>query len=517
MAQTVSAAFTAEETDSVRNIAHNLLVSWKKEDTLGNRTFTIGVSTIGGNDVIGINPGALGGPGNYKYFDESDYVMGLAWERSLNIPLGGLSVAAGEAELDNTSGRFLPNYMAGNSELFTAMLPRRPFIINAGFEVDGIPNVIPQFAGVTSGIPRIDDRNRTVSIDGFDYANFFGKRFVDQTVMFTGQTTDQIIERLFVNQGMSTAQYELDTGLNTIPFGYFEKGDKLSDVIHELVEAENGHIFQDEEGVFHFWNRQHWSLPPYTNVQRIIATSQVINAESPQDDHLINVVEVKSKRYAKQPSQQLFKLAVPLEISAGGQAEIFVNFDNPIIQLETVEFYQGNTLEDGTGTDISSSISVHSVDTFTNAAKIVFVSGSASDGFITQLSLYGRSAKPVADIYVRSKDDSSLTAYEEHPRVVENKYIQDPTWAASLSQLLLSQYSDPEKLQKITVRALPELQFGDLISWRGLDWRVYGVKSVLNPRAGFVQELLISQSNSSTVSYFTIGVSTIGSEDIIAA
>lgn len=517
MAQTVSAAFTAEETDSVRNIAHNLLVSWKKQDTLGNRTFTIGVSTIGGNDVIGINPGALGGPGNYKYFDESDYVMGLAWERSLNIPLGGLSIAAGEAELDNTSRRFLPNYMAGNSELFTAMLPRRPFIINAGFEVDGTDYVIPQFSGVTSGIPNINDRDRSVTIDGFDYGNFFGRRFVDQTVMFTGQTTDQIIERLFVNQGMSTAQYELDTGLNTIPFGYFEKGDKLADVIHELVEAENGHIFQDEEGVFHFWNRQHWSLPPYTNVQRIIATSQVINTEIPEQDHLINVVEVKSKRYAKQPSEQLFKLAAPVEIAAGATAEIFVNFDNPVIELAAVEFYTVNTAEDNSGSDLTSSVYVKSTDKFTNAAKIVFQSTSAFNGYITELSLYGRSAKPVSEIYVRTKDDSSLTAYEEFPTVVENKYIQDPTWAASLSQLLLNQYSDPERLQKITIRAIPELQFGDLISWRGLDWRVYGIKSVLGPSNGFVQELLISQSNSSTVSYFTIGVSTIGSEDIIAA
>lgn len=516
MAQTVSSAFTAEETDSVRNIAHNLQVSWKKEDTLGNRTFTIGVSTIGGDDVIGINPGALGGPGNYKYFDESDYVMGLAWERSLNIPLGGLNISAGEAELDNTSGRFLPNYMGGNSELFTAILPRRPFIINAGFEVDGIPNIIPQFSGITSGIPRVDDRNSSVSIDGFDYGNFFGKRYVDQTVMFTGQTTDQIIERLFVNQGMSTAQYELDTGLNTIPFGYFEKGDKVADVIHELVEAENGHIFQDEEGIFHFWNRQHWSLPPYTNVQRIISTAQVINTEVPGEDHLINVVEVRSKRYGKQPSEQLFKLAAPVEILAGENAEIFVNFDNPVIELSAVEFYIANTLEDETGTDITSSVTVKSTDKFTNAVKIVFASSSASDGFITQLSLYGRSAKPVADIYVRSKDDSSLTAYEEHPTVIENKYIQDPTWAASLSQLLLNAYSDPDTLQKITIRAIPELQFGDLISWRGLDWRVYGIKSVLNPSAGFVQELTISQSNSSTVNYFTIGVSTIGSEDIIA-
>lgn len=517
MAQSVSSAFTVEEQDSVRRIAHNLQVSWKKESTLGNRTFTIGVSTIGGPDVIGINPGSIGSPGNYRYFDESDYVMELAWERGLNIPLGGLSMANGEALLDNTSGRFLPEYMSGDSELFTSMVSRRPFIIGAGFEFDGIPQTIPQFSGLTSGIPMIDERSKTTRIAGFDYINFFSNKFVDQTTMFTGETTDSILERLFVGAGMSTAQYELDTGLNVIPFGYFEKGDKMSEIIHQLVEAENGHIFQDEEGIIRFWNRQHWSLPPYTDVQRVLATSQVINSETPRPDHLINIVEVKSKRYAKQPSEQLFKLAAPVEILGNSEADIFVNFDNPVIELNPVTFYVVNTSEDETGSDITSSVAVKSVDTFTNAAKIVFTNNSATDGFITQLSLYGRSAKPVADIYVRTKDDSSVTAYEEHPTVVENKYIQDSTWAQSLSQLLLNNYSDPEKLQTITIRAIPELQFGDLISWRGLDWRIYGVKGRVSPSEGFVQDIRMSQSQSSTIQYFTIGVSTIGSTDIIAA
>src|ERR1044072_3108857 len=106
--QSVSAAFTAEEHDSVRTIAQILQVSWKKFSTLTNRLFTIGTSTIGGNDLIGVTPGAVGSPGNYRYFDESAYVTQLAWKRNLNIPAGGLAKALGEAHLDNTSGRFTP-------------------------------------------------------------------------------------------------------------------------------------------------------------------------------------------------------------------------------------------------------------------------------------------------------------------------------------------------------------------------------------------------------------------------
>ena len=77
----------------------------EKQTDLATRTFTIGVSTIGGTDIIGINRGAVGVPGLYKYFDESDYVESLAWERSLSTHYGE---GMGEAAIDNPTGRFHP-------------------------------------------------------------------------------------------------------------------------------------------------------------------------------------------------------------------------------------------------------------------------------------------------------------------------------------------------------------------------------------------------------------------------
>ncbi len=515
--QSVSAAFTAEERDKVRSIATNLQVSWKKFSNVGNRTFTIGVSTIGSHDVIGLTPGSVSAPGLWQYEDESAYALSYGVDRSLNIPLGGYSKSAGEFQLDNTSGRFLPDYMGGTSALYTAVLPRRPFIINAGFVVNGTDYVIPRFAGLGSGQPEIDEANKRVSIHGFDYTDYFADRAIDHTSIYTGQTTDTILQHLLVNSGMGTSQYDLDVGLNTIPFAFIDKGEKYSDVINEMVQAENGHFFQDETGVFKFWNRQHWSSAPYTQVQRIIATSQVINTETPNLDNLINVVEIKSQKYAKQDSEQLFKLSSAISLPSGSNTEVFVNFDNPVLQLDTVSFYVANTLSDETGTDITSNVYVKSTDKFSKAAKIIFVNNSGSSGYLTQLTLYGRTAKPISDIYLRSQDDSSVTAYEEHPVTVENKYIQNDTWASSLASLLLGQYSEPDRLQKITIRAIPELQFGDLISWRGRSWRVYGIKDMIDASSGYLQQLIISNAPNTSQGYFTIGVSTIGGNDIIAA
>lgn len=519
MAQDVTAAWTAEERDSVRNIAHNLQVSWKKESSLGNRTFTIGVSLIGGDDVIGINPGAIGSPGNYTYFDESDYVMGLSWERSLNLPTGGLSVGFAEADLDNTSRRFTPDYMGGDSELYTAILPRRPYIINAGFNFDGVDQTIPQFTGVLKTSPRIDVRGGQAELAGADYVDFFSNRYLDQEVMFTGQTTDQVYETLLQSMGLSTAQYNLDPGINVIPFGLFEKGTRYSNIFHDLAFAENGQFYQDEYGIFRFNNRQHWDSSPFTEVQRVITTAQVLNAELFDEDHIINVVEVKSNEIAKQPQQPIVNYTIPLIFTIGETKELFVSFDDPVLEVITPSiggdsYWLANNLEDGTGTDYTSSLQLIDIDVFAKAAKLTFRNNAAVNIFLTNLVLEGRPAKKIAEVYVRQQDDSSVTAYEERPLTIENPYIQNQYWASSYAQMILNDYAEPENLQRITIRAVPELQLGDLISWQGRYWRVYGIKSKLDPSNGFIQELLIVQRT--ITSYFRIGISTIGGTDEIA-
>lgn len=512
--QSVNAAFTAETRDFSRQIAQSLQVSWHRQSLLGNRTFTIGVSTIGGNDIVGINPGTVGSPGNYKYFDESNYVMSLGWERGYNLPTGGITMAMGEAVLDNTSRRFLPRYMGGISELNTAILPSRPVIINAGFNIGGVDITLPQFSGMISDQPQVDVGNRRISLQMLDYINYFRDKKLDNAVMFTYQRTDQVMTTLATRLGMNTAQYDFDYGINIIPFGYFPAGVNVADIFGQLAEAENGHFYQDESGIFKFENRQHWSNAPYTQVQRVISTGQVINAEAPNTDHLINVVEVNSKIVAKQPRQTVFSLSSPLAIDASGDAILFVNFDDPILALDTPTFWLANTRSDNTGTDITTSITLKAIDTFAQAAKLTFHNSSTSPGFLTSLSLYGRPARAIADLYYRSKDDSSVTAYQEHTLTIDNPFIQNISWAQSYAQMILNDFSDPENLQKITIKAMPELQLGDLISWQGRYWRIFDIKSTIDPSAGFIQELLLLQRTITT--YFRIGISTIGSTDRIA-
>ncbi len=512
--QTTSAAFTVQEKSPVRKISTSLLVSWHIQTIIGSKTFTIGSSLIGGNDLIGINPGAVGSPGNYKYFDETTYVTRLEWERGYNMPQGGLTMGLGSAQLENTTKRFLPRYMGGKSELSTAILTRRPMIINSGFNYNGIDNTIPGFAGIISDQPAVDTRSSLVDLKFADYALYFQNKYLDKVTMFTSQFTDQVLKTLFVDLGMNTAQYKLDQGINLIPFGVFDVGTKFSDAIGQLVEAENGQLYQDESGIFRFENRQHSTISPYNTVQKVVSTPMMIDAVAVGSNYITNVVEIQSQVRTKQPDQLLFSLSTVQTLPAHGDVDIFVQFNDPVLALDTPAQWAVNTAADGSGTDLSGNVTLKAISLFAQSAKITFSNSSGSTGYMTALTLYGRPAQVSTLINYQAKDGSSVTAYQEQLLTLNNNFIQSQSWAQTYAQMILNDYSNPTNLQKLTVRAMPDLQLGDLISWQGKYWRILDNKVTLDPAQGFVQELLCIQRTVQT--YFRIGISTIAGSDLIS-
>jgi len=511
--QTVPEGWTAEERDPVRSIVGSTFVSWKKELDNTARLFTIGVSLIGGNDWIASSGEVASDWNQYYYFDESANLLGMNYERALNEPIGGITQALAEVELDNITGRYTPRYMGGSSELFTAILPRRPIILNAGFNYEGEDQMVPQFVGVTNKAPEVSVRDREVRLQAADFIDFLQNRYVDKETMFTGLRTDQVIEQILGTLGFATSQYDLDTGINLINFGRFKVGQKFSNIINTLVQAEYGHFYQDEEGVLRFENRQHWDGSPHDTIQRVILTNQVLEAKMPSEDFIINVVEVKAEPRAKQPLQLVFTLEGSLEIGGGEDFELFVNFDDPMLSINN-PVHVANSASDGSGTDKTAKVTLKSFDKFAEDAKIVFHNSDAGTVFVTALTIYGRPAKVAKDIYVRKEDDSSVTAYEERPYEIENDYIQSEDWADSFAQMILNDYAEMENLQELTIRAFPELQMGDLISWQGRYWRVFGIKTRVEKGVGLVQDLRMLQRTVKT--YFRIGISSIGGVDQIA-
>lgn len=508
--QSVIGAFTAESHASARKIASSVQVAWKKGLDPTIELFTVGVSLIGGNSIIaGLDdaPPAIAWQ-KYQYFNESDYLQQISYERGLNLPEGGIAKALFGFRLNNNAERFLPDYMGGVSELFTAVLPQRPIIINAGFEVNGVNSTIPQVVGLNRGNPLISRRNKTVDIEGADFVDFLDNRYVDSNSMFTGLRTDEVLANILGQLGYTTNEYNLDTGINLINFGVIPAGAKFSKIVDQLVRAEYGHLYQDEFGVIRFENRYHWNNSPHTEVQRIITTAEVLDHQTIGQHKIINTVEIRAEPRAKEPAQLVFGLGIP-QLLEVGENEIFVDFEDPVLEI-TEESIVANDEIDDSGTVRTSNVSVKTTDKFVSTAKYTLINNHTSAVYLTKFDVKGRPARITREIFHRNVDQSSLTAYDPQILEINNDYIQSDEWAQTMSTMILEDFSEPQNIQEIEIRALPELQLGDLISWQGRYWRIFNIEAVIDPNVGFIQKLQVIKTT--LTNYFQIGVSTIGGD-----
>jgi hypothetical protein len=498
-----------------RRVAASLQVSWKKDFLSSIIVFTIGDSTIGGSDIIGGTTPIISTWNKYSFEDETPNLINLTWEQQLSLPMGGISIGLASASLDNTSGRYTPHYMGGDSAISTAILPRRPFIINAGFEYAGVNLYEPQFVGELSRNPMISASNKIADIQGEDFIAYLKNKRVDDTQMFTGEYSSSLVERVLRDHvGLNTAQYDIEQGINNIPFSMLESGTTFYDYINEIAQAEMAQFFQDENGILRYWNRQHWDTEPYSDPSHTLLTSDVIEAASPDYDHIINSVFVKANPLQKQ-STTIFTLVSSIELEAG-RNEIFIDFENPVLAANTPSF-TANTSSDGSGSNVTGSVSIISTDLFAKAAKYIIDNNSGTSAYLTTFTVAGRWAVPIYEggIFRTARDDSSVTAYDEQLVEVNNNYIQDETWANSFSQLILNQYAEPENIQRLRIRAKPGLHIGDIMSWQGREWMVFSIGNIISTDVGYLQDIQVLRHN--PVTYFSIGVSSIGGIDRIAA
>ena len=440
--------------------------------------------------------------------------MGLAWESGLSQPIGGVNKALAEVELENTTERFLPQFLGGMGELYTSVFePRKPVKIYAG-----VPTSQLQFSGLTNKAAQIDMRAKQVRLEAADYMEFFQNKYLDTTTLYTGVTTDFILDRLLLSAGLTTAQYVLETGQSTIGFAMLESGAKFSDVINQLVQAENGQFYVDENGIYRFENRLHYAVDPYRAVNYTAEPNMVINAQAPSTDHLINVVEFNYNPRKKTSSTTIFTLSGTIAVPTG-DSEVFIDFDNPVLSASAPS-YTVNSLEDGTGSNLTANVTIKATALFAQSVKYTFTNSGAA-GFFTSMTIQGRWAilRYATPQYYRLKDDSSVTAYQEQVLSINNDYIQDQVWANSFGQLILSDFSEPEKILTLTIRAIPGLRRGHLVVYNQYSWRIYRIRSTLDPSYGYIQELTMMQrgpASGSGVTYFQVGVTPLDDIAVIA-
>lgn len=528
--QAVSANFTAETSAAKRDLIYGVLVSWIKTVNPSVKYFQIGQSKIGGPDKIkSAGTAAVTFFDKYQYTDESAGAARWAVSRKLSQYPWGMIMAQADIDFINANKRYMPAF----DPIIGAYVdkPDRPVKISVGF--DSEPLML--FVGFTDR-PESTLVDRKVTLRAFDALTYINNYRIKNLGTQVNKYTHELIEMILIEAGFTSTQYSIEKSLQQ-KVGYISLKDRQAGaVLRDLVEAEMGLLFVDENGIIRFWNRQHLnnsSTPVYTfNYSNM---SNIAWDNSP----VINDVQVIAKPRFVASSQKIWENASAIKVEAGQALLVPADFRDddgslPVTNITTplyiasavTSYYATNLAEDGTGDPANSFLTLTSASLVGDTYLMTFTNTYTQPIYITKMALYGTPAKLK---YVESKryiDETSVTDYGRNPSgsgeplTVTNDMIQDVSTANSLAYTLMKEYATPRKRLKCTVFAVPQLQLGDYVTvniqdtGEVLNMFVMGSNLKLDRGGALIQDLQLEQKTIKR--YFTIGQSRIGQTDTIA-
>ena len=509
--------FDTMTTANTRLLAYLLQISWTRVTGNISGFAVVGESVVGGTDIVGGSSSIITKPDLFDAFDESQYLLKFDYERKIKEPLGGFSMALGNIILDNSTKRFTPSV---NATIGTALLPNRPFNCSIGFTLSGTDRKVFVVKGLTE-LPRENKARRQVSIRYFDYAKFLDE-YPLETTIYQNQTSDQIIADILTTVGFGTSQYDLDTGLNTIAFAWFEKPMTAGERIKKICQAEEAHFYQDEKGILRFENRRHYNVAPHTTIQWTIDPDDVYSWDRDKSVEVINRCIVKAKPRSVKQTQEVFRYPVTEEIKSKETKIVWAQFDDPVTSFESLsgDDWDANSASDGSGSDDSGDVTV-SVTTFTTAAKFTITNSLNRSTYITLLKLRGTPATVDYELEEVYQDDDSVGKFQEQQLVIENDFIDSRSFAYYFARAIVRRYKDPFDRIKITVQGIPQLQLMDKVKVKDQDtnayknYRVMGIVGKLD-RGNYTQKLTLREiTGLEADSWAIVGTSTVEGNDVV--
>ena len=488
-------------TATVRTIAARCLIAWTRQQTVQNFAI-IGTSKIGGTDIVqGVGDNVLNDADLYSYFDETDRIMRIEYERNLIEPLGGSAIAMATIVLDNNDLRFTPDY---NATIGTALKPNRPIKLFIGFKVDGQEVTIPIIEALSLQ-PQEDKLKRTVTIQANDFITFMDN-LPQETSIYTDERTDQIIADILARAGIGSSNYTLDEGLNTPGFvGFDPTVDFAGQSIQKLCEAEQGIFYQDELGTYKFENRMKSREYPYTEVQWTIEADDILDWQILQSSQIINYVVVNGKPRSVKGEVEIWRDGTEEEIVPGGTLVVTAQFNDPVTSItapEALVDYQALDHPNGAGSDITSDVVV-TVEAFTNTAQITITNNNMTNvAHMWYLKLRGTPATVDYTISETYENVESVGTYNQKQQTISNDYIQSSNFAAALAKDTATRYGDPNDMLQLKIRGVPQLQLRDLIRVQDPDlliyrrYRLVGIQGVYEP-GSFIQTLTLREVTAS--------------------
>jgi hypothetical protein len=317
------------------------------------------------------------------------------------------------------------------------------------------------------------------------------------------QTSDEVLTQILDYADVDAGRRKLDSGAALVPDEWSTPiwGVQATAEVHRLQDEEDGFIYVDGHGLWRLENRSHRASAPHTTSRATIkAANDGVNpyfSELVWDDgvgNVENMVFMRIRDATNNGAQTAWTLKEKPFFNSGETKEFLaesVAYDVVAGQLTPVENtdYDANTAQDGSGTDISSQLTVTHPNTadFNGKGTLIRVTFGAAAGYLTLLKLRTLNALTFNDpVLVLAEDVASKSAYGQRIRSIEARWTRQASVAQATLNSRLARRKAPKTVLNIVVPngSRPNLM---LILQRAFSDRV----AVSYPAMGISQDFFI--------------------------
>ena len=527
---TVSTRFHELAAAPVRPLDWELGISWDKTLAQNVNWFTLDQSRLDDVDLLADNdqnPIMLWDA--YEYQMSRDRVVDMSVERSVKFPYN-IQSAVLDVTLNNYDGYY--TFGNANSAIANYILPSRPIRAYLGFIGGGIT---PVFVGLTEAIPEYNGKiNEKAQLTALDFLAAIGDMSLNEMIMMKDARTDEVIEVILQQFGLTNSMYNLEHGMNTIPFVYFESGKNAGNALKELIQAENGAMWIDEQGMIRFEPRTGSSITP------VIALDQdnIVSIDPSESGDIVNYITVESDIRVVQSSQQIFTTENTngyssdsredaYRIPANGSKDIWLNLEDPCWSASPLVFRGPNTSSNftakkaGAGTTVTTGVSATSPYLFADSYRVTINNTNNFAISLDYIELWGEPAKVVGESptikYEAYDEDSVATFGRKELSITDNNCFGSYENVDNYASQIILRYKDYNSIIKVSVKGDPSVQLNDGVTvdyneYTGI-WEVIGVKHKLtNAKLETIYEL---KKFTTTTNPFILDVSQLDGPDLI--
>ena len=376
-------------------------------------------------------------------------VNAVAYDRQLATMFDSLSAGVSDLELDNRSGKYTPAPSSRN-----VMRVGQVITMKARTLPNSIYGCFTAYANKFTASAQ--PGKETVLVEASDLSKVLKRNVNGQLLFDTRIASAFYLATNSIGIG-DERRHVIGELTGNIPFSFINNI-QVVDAMKQFIEAGNHRSYVDGRGRLVLEDRNsNLMAGSVSSYDAFAQFSYVID-----DQYLRNTVKVTTQQRQQGTIVGTLAWVTDIPTIAASASLVFtLEFANPVnnerptpvsslVTPVSSQDYQANTSQDGTGSDMTSQISVSVVEYATTALCSV-TNPTSESVFLTRFQLRGVPVPAAQNMQATAEVSSSVALYGSYLLDVQNDLVTDADYNARYAEYLARVYKDPVPVPAISI------------------------------------------------------------------